>query len=86
MKEFLFGAGGGGVKAAHHAFAPLFRLQFVRAPTSRGRIHFSRGLWVRKHVLLGCVKIHCSLLHSIAKMILGACRMLLGRGAGFLMV
>lgn len=56
IKEFLCRAGGGGVRAAQHSFAPLFGLQSVIAPTSRGRIHFSRGLWVREHVLLGCVK------------------------------
>lgn len=59
---------------------PLFRLQFAKAPTSRGRIHFSRGLWVRKHVLWGVCKIHCSLLHRISKTILRVWSMFVGRG------
>lgn len=47
------------------SFPPLSGLRLAKAPTSRGRIHFSRGLWVRKHVLLGVCKIHCSLLQGI---------------------
>ena len=35
---------------------PIIQASVCDSSHQQGRIHFSRGLWVREHVLLGCVK------------------------------